>query len=227
MSENLDKKVEHTILPDGYFDLIVEFQNHIIQNVKLTGLWTEPIDVKSEKNIRLFSIRFKPLASEYLFDFDLKKLLNSTMILPIDFWELDTIQSDNFEDFATHISQKTTQILTNRKQVDERKIQLFDLIFQKKTFSVKEISEQIYWNSRQINRYFNHQFGIPLKTYLNIARCNDTYKKIARNSLNPQFAYFDQAHFIKEIKKLTGVSPKELSKNKNDRFLQLSTLVVD
>ena len=40
--------------------------------------------------------------------------------------------------------------------------------------------------------------------------------------LSPQTDYFDQAHFIKEIKKYTGTTPKELHKNKNDRFLQLS-----
>ncbi|WP_435523659.1 hypothetical protein [Chryseobacterium indoltheticum] len=30
----------------------------------------------------------------------------------------------------------------------------------------------------------------------------------------------DQSHFIKEIKQLSGVSPKELHKSENDRFLQ-------
>jgi AraC-like DNA-binding protein len=40
----------------------------------------------------------------------------------------------------------------------------------------------------------------------------------------PQEDYFDQAHFIKEIKKYTGTTPKELHKNENVRFLQLSTV---
>lgn len=35
--------------------------------------------------------------------------------------------------------------------------------------------------------------------------------------------YFDQAHFIKEIKKYTEKTPRELSKNENVRFLQLAT----
>jgi AraC-like DNA-binding protein len=78
--------------------------------------------------------------------------------------------------------------------------------------------------SRQINRYFSTTFGLPLKTYLNIVRLRTTYKNLARQELYPANTYFDQAHYIKEIKKYTGLTPKTLSRNKNDRFLQLSTL---
>ena len=40
----------------------------------------------------------------------------------------------------------------------------------------------------------------------------------------PELNYTDQNHFIKEVKKFSGVVPKELSKNKNDRFVLLSVL---
>ena len=36
--------------------------------------------------------------------------------------------------------------------------------------------------------------------------------------------FADQAHFIREIKKYTGVAPKEVVRNHNDRFIQFSTL---
>ena len=67
-------------------------------------------------------------------------------------------------------------------------------------------------------------FGLSLKEYLNIIRCNQTYKDISNNRPVLQGNYFDQSHFIKEIKKFTGVTPTELKKNENDRFLQLSTI---
>jgi hypothetical protein len=41
---------------------------------------------------------------------------------------------------------------------------------------------------------------------------------IKEGKLFPQLNYYDQSHFIKEIKKFSGVSPKELFKNQNDRF---------
>ena len=66
------------------------------------------------------------------------------------------------------------------------------------------------------------QASRSLKEFLKIVRCNSAYKNISNGNLSPQTDYFDQAHFIKEIKKYTGTTPKELHKNKNDRFLQLS-----
>jgi AraC-like DNA-binding protein len=223
MSENGDIQKEHTILPDGYFDLIIEIEKETIVKIQLTGLWLKPMDVKTEKNIKRLAIRFKPLASEYLFNLDFKSLLNSTMILPANFWHFDRLNTTDFENFVAFLTIHTQKLLENAKEIDTRKVQLFDLAHQKNSFTVKEISETIFWNSREINRYFNKQFGLSLKSYLNIVRCNASYKDIAKNILKPQSEYFDQAHFIKEIRKHTGVSPKELSKNENDRFVQLST----
>ena len=79
--------------------------------------------------------------------------------------------------------------------------QLFELIYQDGTKSVSELSEKVFWSSRQINRYFNQQFGFSLKEFIKIVRCNAAYKDISNGKLSPQTDYFDQAHFIKEVKK--------------------------
>ena len=79
----------------------------------------------------------------------------------------------------------------------------------------------MFWSTRQINQYFNHQFGISLKTYCNILRFQASLSHIKEGKLFPQLNYYDQSHFIKEIKKLSGALPKDLFKNKNSRFLQL------
>ena len=43
--------------------------------------------------------------------------------------------------------------------------------------------------------------------------------------LFPEQNFCDQAHFTRAVKKLAGVVPKELAKNKNDRFVQFSSLL--
>jgi AraC-like DNA-binding protein len=86
------------------------------------------------------------------------------------------------------------------------------------------MSEQVHWSSRQINRYFNQLFGLSLKAYCNILRFRASFQHIKEGKLFPEQNFTDQAHFIKEIKKFSGVLPKELSKNKDDRFIQFSTL---
>lgn len=222
--ETTDTEVKHTILPDGYFDLIAEFENEKLTTVKLTGIWTKPKDIQISKNTKFLAIRFKLLAIEYIFKKEIKSILDSTVNLPFSFWNIDKYKSDEFERFATEITSNLDTSIKHLKQIDDRKLKLFAFVYEQKTKTVSEISSKVFWSSRQINRYFQIQFGITLKEFLNIVRCNATYEEISNGNLNPNFDYFDQAHFIKEIKKYTGTTPKELSQNKNDRFLQLSKM---
>ena len=223
-SETLTKKSEYTILPDGYFDLIVEVKNEKLSSIKLTGIWTIPIDIKTENNTKIFAIRFKPLAIELLENINLKAIKNSSINLGTDYIGIDNLAFNNFKDFCRHIEHYLQSRIEKTKNVNDLKIRLFDEIFKKEVFNVQELSEKVFWTSRQINRYFNLNFGLSLKAYLNIIRCKQTYKDISKNRLTPQSNYFDQSHFIKEIKKHSGVTPTELHKNENDRFLQLSTI---
>lgn len=220
--ENAEKEIEHTILPDGYFDLIVEFENEILKAIKLTGVWTKPINVTMPKSTKMFAIRFKLLATEYLFQQEIKSILDTTKHLPFNFWNINTFQSNEFEKFVADVNNKLNNTIKRLKEIDRRKLELFELIYQDKLKSVKELSQNVSWSSRQINRYFNSQFGLPLKEFLKIIRCKSSYADISNGVLFPQKDFFDQAHFIKNVKKYTGTTPKELYKNKNDRFLQLS-----
>ncbi|MCL9806563.1 helix-turn-helix domain-containing protein [Flavobacterium amniphilum] len=220
---NSTETVEHTIIPDGYFDLIAEYENDSLQLVKLTGVWTSPIAVSIPESTRIFAVRFKLLAAEYLFQQEIKSILNTSKELPLSFWNIDSYQTDDFEKFASDITNQLQNAISHLKEIDNRKLKLFDLIYGNHNLSVTGLSENIHWSSRQINRYFNQQFGCSLKTFLNVVRCNSSYELISGGNLSPTDDYFDQAHFIKEIKKHTGTTPGELFKNENDRFLQLST----
>jgi AraC-like DNA-binding protein len=223
-SETLTKSTDYTILPDGCFDLIVKIKNGKISTVKLTGIWTIPINVKTESQTTIFAVRFKPLAIELLENIDLKSILNASITLSADFIGLTNLVLNSFKNFCIHIENYLINRIDKIKPISKVKISLFNEIAKKETVNVQELSEKIFWPSRQINRYFKLTFGLSLKEYLNIIRCNQAFKDIATNKLAPHGTYFDQSHFIKEIKRYAGVTPKELSKNENDRFLQLLTI---
>lgn len=222
--ETTDTEIQHTILPDGYFDLIAEFENETLTTVKLTGIWTKPKDIQIPNNTKFFAIRFKLIAIEYIFQKEIKSILDSIVNLPFSFWSIDKYKSNEFEKFVSEITSNLDTSIKHLKQIDSRKLKLFDSVYEQKTKTVAEISSKVFWSSRQINRYFQTQFGITLKEFLKIVRCNATYEEISNGNLNPNFDYFDQAHFIKEIRKYTGATPKVLNQNKNDRFLQLSKM---
>ena len=81
-----------------------------------------------------------------------------------------------------------------------------------------------FWSKRQISRYFKNRFGLSLKAYCNILRYRASFQQLKEQQLYPEQDYADQAHFIRDVKKYSGVTPKKLAENKNGRFIQLSTL---
>jgi AraC-like DNA-binding protein len=218
-----DSAKEIVVLPDGRADLIFAQSATVPFHITLSGIETYPEQVMLPAKTLMFSISFKLPATEFIFHNPISNLLDYAEILPEDFWGFNANDLQDFGLFCKKASQKIQSILP--KKIDNRKRKLFELIYVSNgEMSVKELSEKVFWSSRQINRYFNQQFGLSLKTYCNILRFRASLEHIAQGKLFPELNFTDQNHFIKEIKKFSGVVPKELSKNKNDRFVLLSVL---
>ena len=188
------------------------------------GLEAQPATKILKAKTKIFAISLNLLAIEYLLNEKISGFLNKAKPLPNGFWEIFEDDIENFDSFcskATAIIKKQVNI-----KVDDRKRKLFELIYSScGAYSVGDLSEAVCWSSRQINRYFNQQFGMPLKTYCNILRFKASLTHLKKGVLYSEENFSDQAHFIKNVKKFAGVVPTELSKNKNDRFIQLSVLL--
>ena len=220
-SDNLN----YTILPDGYFDLIIRINAKKLGSITLFGLWTKEVEVVVPADTIIIGICFKPLAAEYILQQNIADILDKFKTLQTDFWNIKNVQFDNFKNWTQEITNEMLKNLKKVKAFDNRKQNLFNLLFQANgSLTVDELSKQTFWSGRQINRYFKHKFGLTIKSYSNILRCASAYSDIREGDLFPKQYFYDQAHFIKEIKKHTGYKPKELHKNENDRFLQFSTL---
>lgn len=215
---------ETTGLPDGRVDLFLAESPAEPFRILLLGLGTQQHETAViPANGLIFSISFKLLAVEYIFHDTISDIVNGGKLLPNDFWGFTKDDLGDFDLFVEKASQKIESLLTT--EIDERKRKLFELIYATKGgITVKELSDKVFWTSRQINRYFNQQFGISLKAYCNVLRFRASLDHIALGKLSPEENFSDQNHFIKEIKKFSGVAPKELFKNKNDRFILLSSI---
>ena len=217
--------LDFTILPDGCFDLIISIDKNSKRTISLTGLWTKQIDVSISAEAKLFAIRFRLLAAEYLLQQNIAILCNTEMDLQNSFWQLEKLSFENIDNVIEFLNHLLLSILGSRKGIDERKRILFQLLYQtNENIAVEQYSKSVFWASRQINHYFNERFGISFKAYCNILKCYASLKGIKNGHLFPLHNYFDQSHFIKEIKKHTGQNPRDLYHNKNDRFLQLTTI---
>lgn len=219
-SEN-DK--EAVVLPDGRIDLIFSQSAAEPFHATLLGIGTHPDKAILAAKTRMFAVSFKLLATEYIFHRTVAGLLDKAENLSAGFWNFGADDLNDFGLFCKKASQKIQSLMP--KETDDRKRNLFDLIYASNgSLPVNELSEKVFWSSRQINRYFNRQFGVSLKVYCNILRFRASFQHIKQGKLFPEENFADQSHFIKEVKKLSGVLPKDLRKNQNDRFIQFATL---
>ena len=210
-----------TILPDSFFKIIIEFQGANIIRYFLTGLWTKEVEIAIPAHTSMYGIKFKILASEYIFQKEIASLILSHQDLQLSFWNIRDVTQCNFQEFIEKIELRITKNI-KQKRIQAKKLQLSQLLyFTNGNISAEEVSNQINWSNRQINRYLNKYLGVSLKTYLNIQKCHSSYFHISKGEFYPSNNYFDQSHFIREIKKHTGKTPKEIYKNQNDRFIQL------
>ena len=210
---------EGVIIPNGRIDLSFYKTPDGQFHISLLGLETKAKIVPKQDISVFFAINFNPLAVEYILGHPVADILDSGKILPDGFWDFTVDDLNDFDGFCKKATRKIQSLLP--KEIDERKRGLFDLIFATNgEISVRELSEIVFWKERQINQYFNRHFGISLKAYCSILRFQASLSHIKEGKLFPQLNYYDQSHFIKEIKKLSGASPRELFKNENRRFLQ-------
>ena len=214
-----DTDKEIVIVPDGRIDLTFSRSATEAFHVTRSGLETCPVQVVLPAKTLIYAISFKLPATEYIFQSSIAAILNSAERLPADFWGFGANDLSDFEAFSKKASDKIASLLV--KETDERKMKLFDLMYSSNgSMTVKELSKSVYWSSRQIARYFTEQFGLPPKAYCNIIRFRASLEHLAADKFFPDLSFADQSHFIREIKKFSGVSPKELKRNQNDRFIQ-------
>ncbi|MET4083170.1 AraC-like DNA-binding protein [Pedobacter sp. UYP30] len=226
LQNHSDSDKEVVILPDGSVDLFFTRSLTDPFHCTLLGIGTQPEKSTIKATRTTFAISFKPLSVEYILKESISELLNKAKNLANDFWGFTSTDLEDFDLFSKKATQQIKSILP--KETDHRKHKLFDLIYNSNgALSVAELSEKVFWGSRQMNRYFNQQYGISLKTYCNIVRFRASFGHLKEGILFPQQNFSDQAHFIREVRKLAGVNPKQLVLNQNDRFIQFSTLPED
>jgi AraC-like DNA-binding protein len=81
---------------------------------------------------------------------------------------------------------------------------------------VSELCNIFNITPRSLERHFIDEMGIPAKELLQIFRINRAIRMLAEQpdanlaGLSYLSGYFDQAHFIRDIRKITGISPGQL-----------------
>jgi AraC-like DNA-binding protein len=110
--------------------------------------------------------------------------------------------------------------LTTLTRPDRRLEKCFELIDHSVgNITVDEISKTVGLSSRQLRRLVGNMIGIGVKDYSKIVRFKRSLRDVKYNKTD-YFHYYDQSHYIREIKQFTGKTPENLDLKNNGRFIQ-------
>ena len=209
------------LLPDGRIDVLFSRSRTEPFHVTLLGLGTAAEQTTLAADTHLAGVSLRLLAPEYLLRTSVAGLLNAARHLPADFWGFGPAALGDFDQFCARLNTVLPALLA--PDIDPRKRRLSALLYAADGgVPVQELAAQAGWSSRQINRYFQQYCGLSLKAYCAILRFRAAFPQLKAGRLFPEQHFADQPHFIREVRRLAGVRPKDLARNENDRFIQFS-----
>ncbi len=219
-----DTEMFFYILPDGYFDMLVVIKNDRIADTRITGIWSKSITVRYSEDTEVLGIRFKPLAIGALLRFTVNESLDDSQRIDLkDFGMEKSVLLETLRSFPeailSYLNENFTRLLLYDKS-DSRLKKCFALIDASDgTITVDELSKAIGLSARQLHRLVNKMIGIGIKDYAKIVRFKKSLREVKKDKAG-YFHYYDQSHYIREVKQYTGYTPDQLDLNKDDRFLQ-------
>lgn len=88
---------------------------------------------------------------------------------------------------------------------------------------VREAARQAGYSERHLNRLFLAQIGTTIKSYARLVRFNYVLKHMQKSpvlfaALSQQAGYFDQAHFDKDFKGISGLTPQAYLRRMSDFY---------
>ena len=161
-----------------------------------------------------FGVWFYPAALRSFFCLDLAEIQNQLVDTAfISSQQFHGLQEEIYlqDDFSNRVSVCETWLLKRFIPVSPNKLDhALSLILQSKgTSRIQQVSDQIGWSSRHLNRQFLQHTGLSTKSFSQVIRLQAAWRDLANVSQSPldtalDLGYFDQAHFIKSVKKHLG-----------------------
>ncbi len=221
------------ILPDGCIEMIfilgddvkryTNEEDFVLQPRELIlGQITEPLYIEPTGHVNTFAVRFYPYGFANFVDVPIKNLANKDTPIASLFGDKEAAaltdeihQAPQSEDKIEVINHFLRGRLRTKETIDKIVKSTIDLMYSSKgRASIKTLIENDGSKRRQLERKFSTQIGISPKELSKVIRLqavlgmllNDSPENLTEIAYESQ--YYDQAHFIKDFKQYTGVTPK-------------------
>ena len=224
------------LFPRGVFEIVFQSNNDFLHNTSYSlgwetrpknfvgGLHNKSYQVKSngERNFCIV-VEFKPNTAKNFIPYKLHDFQNNVVDV-FDIWGKD----------AADLSQRITEEKDDFKKIDlieaflldkfvEQKGSVIDhavasILASKGFVEINKLASNVALSAAQFRKRFREEIGISPSQYCKIIRINTTLAIFEQNYQRPLteltylLGYFDQSHFIKDFKSITGSSPKRFKK---------------
>lgn len=224
---------KQTIVADGCMEMIFHYGDlykQYLTNGKsiiqprcfVMGQLSRPLEIEPTGSTGIFSVRFHPDGFLPFATVPLSELEDKAVALELIFGKAGqeieelVLSATTSEQRIQHIEQFLFSRLSDVATIDKLvKSAVETIITANGQLSVDELSKRTHVNRRQLERKFSSSIGLSPKQLSKIIRLQATLQLILTKKFTTFTAvaheseYYDQAHFIKDFKELTGFTPKE------------------
>ena len=223
----------NTIVPDGTMKMIFHYGDPYchypegspcvtLPRCFVIGQLTKPYTVQPTGKTGIFFVCFHPNGFSPFAAFPIKEMENTAVPLNKLFGQEgdrlghQIVCANSTSERIALAEDFLVRRITQKHTIDEIvRSTVESILTANGQLSVEDLSKRNHINRRQLVRKFSSSVGLSPKQLSKTIRLQATLKMLlTRNvesftNLAHENEYFDQAHFIKEFKEFTGVTPKE------------------
>ncbi|MBV7326961.1 helix-turn-helix domain-containing protein [Chloroflexi bacterium TSY] len=217
------------ILGDDIKRYISEDEFILQPRAMVLGQRIEPFYIEPVGYVNTFAVSFYPYGFANFIAEPIKELANKETSIDLLFGEISAkelerkiLKATNTEQRIEFIEEFLFDKLNDKTTIDNIvKTTIDTLLSTKGSTPINKILKQDLSKRRQLERKFLKQIGISPKQLGRVIRLQTALKMLLNKeaetltSIAYESEYYDQAHFIKDFKEFTGISPKEFLGNKN------------
>jgi len=207
------KTVHVPVVPDGCSDVILYLNRD--EPPFVVGVMRHAQVIPTPDGMQLFGIRFRPGRLSFVLGEDMHGLTDTTRPLA-DLWEDFTKElrlQEMVEQKIITCANDFLEKLLHEIVFNDSFLDIVDLLIKATETSIKKLAQDNNLGCKRLERLFYRHIGVSPKQFAGIMRFFKAHKNLLHNGLQDLVAtslnagYFDQAHFNREYKKLTGTNP--------------------
>ncbi len=201
------------VVPDGCSDILFYLSSNDPPFV--VGVMSHARIVPTPDGMKLFGIRFRPAIVSFLLGADMRRITDTTMFLADighDFMAKMQLKGLADEEIIAHTNSVLESLIVET-DFNDYFLHIVGQLSGSPDIPIKELARKNNLGSKNLERLFYRHVGVSPKKFSGIMRFFRAHKSILHNGLQDlvttslESGYFDQAHFNREYKKLTGTNP--------------------